>query len=254
MRMIKLIIAGIMLTMASCKSGYYYRANPVVNGEEIFPILLDDSYELYVREGFLEETGTGRKQLNTAQNRISATGKRIEVEYLLVSKNQKRCLYIATVPDKYRNRYQEDFMKDTINLYDARVFYYGELTQSDKVTFRSKSELNDRDVWTLTQAGSSITISEIREYKKGELTNILSMEDALKDPLVFKKSATYTIGHKDNDEEKPEFNEVAKGANAVFIKKNKKGKYAIYFEMSKPIEGFSHLKFLDQRVWYRPVE
>ena len=252
MKQIHILLTVLILALCSCKSSYYYRANALIEGEKIYPIDLDSTWELYFREGFLESSGKGLKELNVAPSKAASSGKRIEVEYLLISKDKQRVLYIATIPDKYRNRYEDDFMKDTINLYDARVFYYGRLTGDGKVIFYSKSNDKDRDIWTLRETRNDITIVEIREYKNDGLSNVISLGDALKDPLVFKKAKTYTIGHKDNSDEKPEFNEVKKGSLAVFIKEVKKGKYAIYFEMSKPINGFSHLNFLDQRVWYRP--
>ena len=190
---------------------------------------------------------------------------RIEVEYLLLSWVQKNALYISTIPDKYQHYYSNNFIADTlINAYDFSTFHFGKIEQDgESISFFSPEE-KQTVTWDIrpfiNQAfPKKISIREIAVQQNDLLEDVILINKALEEPLVFTHQDNFNIIF-----EKPGWkDDTCNNASMlcrlsdrkIYLDQQKHG-CDIYFRFNKGINYSrdSAIRFDSRRTRYYPVQ
>lgn len=221
-------------------------------------ILLDDSYDLYVREVFKSE----EENAKSVKTRVNSNDKSlilIEIEYLLISYSQNNAIYISTMPDmhqQYYDKFSKELLDDKmINIYDFKTFSFGKLEGNTKIKYIDKKD-KFSDTWNVVIGAKkeSIILESITERKNGEFEREIPLIEALKSEIIFKKLDGYKIVY---------LNPFIKGQNEIIEYKQDKlyflkngNNYQMYFFFTKEINKYGAryptIIFWDDRIKYKP--
>lgn len=202
-----------VLLIEACTSSFVYKrfAIDYVLDSEKGKIVLDNSYDFYVRAVTSKEqvvAGSDAKQrllglmeAGNLKGRFDIdTGRIIEIEYLWISRCQHTVLYVSTVADRFQNRYSDkSFLGlDKPNVADFRILLIGKV-DTDKVVFYGRDGAHT-DTWTIREKASEIRLQMIEQKRFGELEEVFLLDDAVHNPLVFKKLNSWKVMFLDKDD------------------------------------------------------
>jgi hypothetical protein len=240
--------------LGGCKHNYYLfgRAgdpDPV----DYRRILLDSTYELYVRK-VVRVGEEGNKDLESKQKtRRSKENPLIEVEYLLLSDSNNDVIYFSTLADKFQKYYQQYYLGDGyVNVEDFETICFG--TRQDEHTFiftSGDTALHSYDTWTWRKDDSGGKVLAVQEFVKGEFQLFIPAVQALKDSIFFKRVGAFSIVH-----HYPTFplneNVIPIQDETIHIMQDG-GCWVVYFVFTQPISnGYKKIKFLDNRIPFSP--
>jgi hypothetical protein len=209
---ILLVIIAILFTEA-CTSSFVYKRfkSEYVLPSEKGKIVLDSTYSFYVRSVTsseqdvagsgakqrvlsLSETGSLKGGFNTSSEKI------IEIEYLWISRFQHTVLYVSTVADRFQNRYSDSSFLglDKPNVADFRILLIGKV-DTDRVVFYGRDGKHT-DTWTIRDNGSEIVLQVIEQKSYGELEEAFLVDDAVHNPVVFKKLGNWKLMFLDKED------------------------------------------------------
>ena len=207
-------------------------------------LVLDSSYHLYIREVFLDTSDAGDKLVLANNNDLTASNKLIEIEYLLLSEQQNRVVYISTIPDKYQLYYAKKsrYLKRAyLNAYDFSTFRFGKKTAGGQAIVFENKTTSDNDTWNYKiENDSMLHVYEVMERINGSL-NIYNVDQALSRKASFVRTDSFRIAFRNMDKEKKV--EIKRGRpplkrfssdNTIYFKKEG-DKYSIYFRFDKTL-------------------
>jgi hypothetical protein len=197
---------GIMIFFISlscaCSRGKYYVSNTFREGDplKLQSVTLDSSYRFYTRTVYKDKNENRENVLRSnVSNADTANKIRIEVEYLLISWTDKNVIYITTVPDKFQSYYSTHILPDSIiNAYDFSTFHFGKLNDDgETVSFIAENGITKIN-WQLRPVLSNnfpkqISLRELSIEKKQVVTDVILVDRALQEPVVFTRQPNYTI-------------------------------------------------------------
>ena len=195
-----LLIFGLLF--GACSRGKYYITDTFRNGnvDNMQVLELDSTYNFYLRQVYKDKNQQQENVLKTNVDRSdTADKKRIEVEYLLLSWQAKKAIYISTIPDKYQHYYSSNHFADTlINAYDFSTFYFGRIDDNgESISFSTKDKKKvmtwDIRPFINTSFPSKIFIREIAVQRKDILENVILINRALEEPISFTRQKNFTI-------------------------------------------------------------
>lgn len=229
-------------------------------------IHLDSSYHYYLREVFKAKNTLQENVLKTNVEKGDTLDKvRIEIEHLLISSLHKNAIYISTIPDKYQKYYSANFIADTlINAYDFSTFHFGKIAEDgESISFVSEKE-KQTITWDIrpfingTFPGK-LSIREIAVQRNDLLENVILINKALEEPLVFKKQDNFAIVFEKPGWKQDTCNDASMlcklADQKIYLHKMKHG-YDIYFRFNKGINYSkdSAIRFDSRRTRYPPVK
>jgi hypothetical protein len=247
-----LLILG-LLSLTACKHYFYFFNGPDrLELNQPAGIRVDSTFELYVRK--VTRSGTTDKDLETTQAlKASDAQPLIEIEYLLISDKEKKLIYLSTLADKTQKYYQTNYVGDGyINIYDFETLLFGVLKNRHTVEFISKDPLpRNRIVWNLSRNGPDIVIRDIQEFEKNEFQLYIPANQALKDPILFKRLSPFQfIYHKPWT---PITENIIPLKDDLIHIDKEKNKYTAWFWLQRPLpNGYSKIKYLDRRIPFSP--
>jgi hypothetical protein len=208
-------------------------------------LVLDSSYHLYIREVFLDTSDAADKMVLANNNDLSPSNKLIEIEYLLLSEQQQRVVYISTIPDKYQSYYAKKsryLKREYLNAYDFSTFRFGKTTAGGQaIVFDDKND-RESDTWNYKIENDSILhVYEVVESSRGNRANCYSADEAFSRKASFVRMDSFRIAFRNMAKEKKV--EIKKGRpplkrfcinNTIYFKKEG-GKYSIYFRFDKTL-------------------
>ena len=191
-----------LILCCACSRGKYYISDVFRNGntENMQVLNLDKSYQFYLRQVYRDKNQRQENILKTNLEKNDTADKtRIEVEYLLLSWEQKKAIYISTIPDKYQHYYSSNHFADTlINAYDFSTFHFGIIhDDGESLSFTSKDrkKVMTWDIRPFINGSfpQKILIREIAIQRKDMLENVILINKALEEPLSFVRQKSFTI-------------------------------------------------------------
>ena len=251
-----IIFLLVLLSFAWAGCGIYYTKHSALKSISINDnavLTLDSTYKYYIRQLYLEENAGGQKSQNTIYDNTS-TGKLLEIEYLFLSRVHNNAIYISTVPDKYQRYYQDTATykgESFVNIEDFRKIFFGKLRTSSEIDFISKDGV-DGDVWKISTAENGsrdiITLETIEKSVNGEFVNLIPVDKALEQPIVFKQVPDWSLIYK---KKKDSF--IANSLDKSFHIRKTKNKYEVFFDFSNPDpRKKTTIYFSDKRIKYSP--
>ncbi len=205
-------------------------------------LVLDSSYHLYIREVFLDTSDAGDKMVLADNDNLSTGNKLIEVEYLLLSEQQNRVLYISTIPDKYQSYYAKKsryLKREYLNAYDFSTFRFGKKAEANALIFENAARYT---TWNYrVERDSILHVQQVVERSNRNTANTYPVDEALSRPAVFIRTDSFRIAFRNMDKEKKV--EIKKGRpplkrfstnNTIYFKKDG-SKYSIYFRFDKSL-------------------
>ena len=259
------VIILMVISCCGCSRGKYYVTNTFRNGtpDNVYYIDIDSSYRFYKREVYKDKD---EDSLNILRSNVSKTDTakkiRIEVEYLLISLQHKNVIYITTVPDKFQYYYSKYILPDTIiNSYDFNTFQFGKLdTAGEMVTFLKTNK--EREItWQLRPVLANsfpkqIFLRELTVEKKDMPDDVILVDKALQEQVVFTKQTTYNIVF---DRPGPKIKDAASlmqcrlSNERIYFYKGKHG-YNVSFRFNNSINGRdSAISFNHKRTIFTPL-
>ncbi len=226
--------------------------------------VLDSSYQLYIREVFLDTAVQGDRQVRPDNEEHSSKDKLIELEYLLLSIEHKKAVYISTIPDKYQLYYAKKsryLKREYLNAYDFSTFRFGTKTGNRNEIVFENSATGHKDTWIYEIVNDSILhVKEVVERLNGDAANIYFTDEALSRSASFIRADSFKIAFRNMDKEKK--NEIKRGRPPLlrFSKDNiiyyrgEKNKYTIYFRFNRNLVGLkdSAISFNNVRLVNAP--
>ena len=207
-------------------------------------MVLDNSFHLYIREVFLDTSDAGDKMVLATTNNFSAKNKLIEIEYLLLSEQQHKAVYIATIPDKYQTYYAKKaryLNREYLNAYDFSTFRFGKKTGAENTIVFENKNGNGSDSWNYKIENDSIL--HVYEVVEGisNSQHVYDADEALSRKASFVRTDSFRIVFRNMDKEKKV--EIKRGRpplkrfckdNTIYFKKDG-DKYSIYFRFDKTL-------------------
>jgi len=190
-----------LMAVSSCSRGKYYITDRFRKGDtcSMNVITIDSSYRFYIREVFMTQNEKNEKVIDTG-SKLKIDGKKIiEIEYLLLSWQQKKVIYISTIPDKFQHYYSSCFTPDTLlNAYNFSTFHFGNIAADGESIEFVSPEKKQTVTWDIrpfigTQSSDKISIREIVVQQNDEIRNIVLMSQALEQPLTFIRRPNFSI-------------------------------------------------------------
>jgi hypothetical protein len=227
-------------------------------------IVLDSSYELYIREVYKDVSVPGDFKVKERVTTVNPeTDKLIEIEYLLVSFKKGNAFYISTIPDKYQNYYSKKikyFKTEELNAYDFSTFSFGKINSAGNAVKFDNEVTKHSDTWRFNLLGDSLHVYQAEERIKNDPVNIYLVDEALSKPALFIRKPNFKIAFRNMEKEKRE--ETRKGRppylrfsidSTVYYQTANK-KTSIYFRFNRNITGFrdSTIKFSFDRMHNHP--
>lgn len=163
-------------------------------------IRVDSTFTLYIRKTFKETDSSGFQRMASEKK---STNILIDVSYLMVSERYNKVIYLSTVPDKYKNYYQFNYINDNvINFYDLNVIQFGQWKPTaQQITFKSGDK--KLDVWNTSMSPSGIKIHNIQEIKFNTFHNILLLDSAFAKEVFFERIGALNFVYKERDKHEP---------------------------------------------------
>ncbi len=216
-------------------------------------ITIDDTYDYYIREYYVEEENERYELRSKQQPAISSSKKLIEVEYLFVSNDgSDNVLYLTTVPDRRQMRYSENYLgSDSINMHDVRMLHLGKMTGNNKdsflfVDFKSAN----RDTWHIQRIGTSaIKVHTILNVKNNELNQMMIVDSALANPVIFEKVPSFHLVYYDPKKKDAAIAGVDK--NRLYYHDGEHNEIIVYYDKELP-EGKNVQRFPKKQIVYDP--
>jgi len=244
----KKIVTIVFCTMLlfSCARKFYITStfrNGVPAGIQQW--VLDSSYQLYIREVFLDTTNTGDKLVSNSNTNYTSSNKLIEIEYLLLSAQQGRVVYISTIPDKYQTYYAKKaryLQREYLNAYDFSTFHFGKKIAGQNSLVFENTSTKHSDTWNYTiDAGNILHVYEVVERINGEANNVYLADEALSRKASFVRTDSFRIAFRNMDKEKktetkrgrPPLKRFSKD-NTIYFNNDGKG-YTIFFRFDKSL-------------------
>ena len=206
---------------------------------------LDSTFHLYIREVFLDTTNPGDKSVKNNNEIFSRANQLIEIEYLLLSLQNNKALYISTIPDKYLNYYAKKarYLKRTyLNAYDFSTFRFGKKAlQKNEIVFENVAA-HQSDTWKYEIENDSVLhVYEVVERLNGDAANVYLVDEALSRQATFIKQPHYRIAFRNMDKERkvekkrgsPPLERFSKDS-CIWYKKEG-SKYTLYFRFNKSL-------------------
>ena len=231
-------------------------------------IKLDTSYHLYIREVFLDTSDLGDKSVKNSNNTFSASDKLIEIEYFLFSKENKKAVYISTIPDKYQNYYSKKgryLPKEYLNAYDFSTFRFGKKTKNkDEIVF-DNTITNHSDTWKYEmEEGSILHVLEVVERINGNVGNVYLVDEALSRTASFIRTDSFKIVFRNMDIER-RIEKKKRGRkpddrfskDSIIYYRSDGNKYSIYFRFNTslpPKYKDSTISFSNSRLVNAPFQ
>lgn len=282
-----------VVLLFSCGRKYYLSADislaDTTSRKKIQVLQLDTSYHFYRREVYKDTNSAGLKTLQSSvKGKPGENLMPIEVEYMLISAQHGNVIYISTIPDKFQKRYIHSSRDKTfLNAYFFNTFHLGAIVKNtahtQQVLFSSKKEKNAySDEWEIDYNQDSVTIRSILKRQNGIFDQYILVNEALEQPLSFKKMDAYQIVHyylTEGEANRTFLGKLLQKVKKLFRKKatnlandkerhlvnnqmtfvttsrHKKKKYRIYFKWDAPLRGKnerSTIFFNDARIHYQP--
>jgi len=228
-------------------------------------LVLDSSYHLYIREVFLDTSNAGDKVVKTAKTISGQPGKLIEIEYLLLSEQQKKAVYISTIPDKYQTYYAKKakyLQREYLNAYDFSTFRFGRKADDDNAIVFDNKLTNYSATWNYKiEKDSILHVYEVVERFNGDASNVYLADEALSRRASFIRTDSFRIAFRNMDKEKkvetklgrPPLKRLSKDDIIYF--RNDGKKYSIYFRFDKslpPAYKDSTISFGNTRLVNQP--
>ena len=191
-----------VILFCACSRGKYFVSNVPDEGNApgMRSITLDTSYRFYVRTVYVDKDENDENVLRSNVNKRDTANKiRVEVEYLLVSWQHKNVIYITTVPDKFQGYYSTHILPDTIiNAYDFNTFQFGKLNNDGEIISFISEDGTRKINWQIRPVLSNgypkqISLRELSVEKKQVVEDVILVDRALQEPVVFTKEPNYTI-------------------------------------------------------------
>jgi hypothetical protein len=203
--------------------------------------VLDSSYKLYIREVLLDTTNAGDKLVRDSNTDHTNTDKLIEIEYLLLSAQQGRAVYISTIPDKYQTYYAKKaryLKREYLNAYDFSTFHFGKKIAGQNSLVFENTNTNHSDTWNYTiEADSILHVSEVVERINGEANNVYLVDEALSRKASFVRTDAFRNMDKEKKAEtkrgRPPLQRFSKD-NTIYFSNDGKG-YTIFFRFDKSL-------------------
>lgn len=206
---------------------------------------LDSSCHLYIREVFLDTINPGDKSVKNNNETYNAANQLIEIEYLLLSLQNNKAVYIATIPDKYLNYYAKKaryLKRNYLNAYDFSTFRFGKKAlQKNEISFDNIAA-NTSDTWKYEMENDSVLhVYEVVERINGDAANVYLVDEALSRQATFIKQDNYKIAFRNMDKERkvekkrgrPPLERFSKDS-CIWYKKDG-NKYTIWFRFNKSL-------------------
>jgi hypothetical protein len=203
-----------VLLSCACNRGKYYVSNTFREGDvgEIQFLTLDSSYCFYTRTVYKDKNENNENVLRSNVNKTDTANKiRIEVEYLLLSWKHKNAIYITTVPDKFQSYYSTHILPDTIiNAYDFSTFHFGKINNDGEIISFISIDSSRKIGWQIRPVLSNdypkqISLRELSIEKKQVVTDVILVDRALQEPIIFTKQPNYAIVFDKPGNNKPEY-------------------------------------------------
>jgi hypothetical protein len=208
-------------------------------------LVLDSSYHLYIREVFLDTNDAGDKMVLINNDNAASNNKLIEIEYLLLSTQQNKVVYIATIPDKYQTYYAKKakFLKrEYLNAYDFSTFHFGRKTAGEHSIVFENNSTGHSDTWHYRiEKDSILHVYEVVERRKGDVANVYLADEALSRKASFIRTDSFRIAFRNMDKEKRVETKKGRAPLQRFSKdniiyyRNDGNKYTIYFRFNKTL-------------------
>ena len=186
----------------ACGRGKYYITSVFRKGEadKMSVLDLDSTYHFYLRDVYRVKNGPNDYVMKANIPKSDTIERaRIEVEYLLLSWQHKKAIYISTVPDKYQHYYSTHHFADTlINAYDFSTFHFGKIADDGEgISFSSKDgkKVLSWDIRPFITADhpKRLFIREIAVQRRETMESVILVNKALGEPLYFNRHAS---GHR----------------------------------------------------------
>jgi hypothetical protein len=258
----------LLILCFACSRGKYSVSNAFRKGDcgNMETMLLDSSYRFYLREVFLDKNQLNENVLNSnVEIGDTANRKRIEVEYLLISRAYNNAIYITTVADKYQHYYSTNRYADTlINAYDFSTFHFGKISgNGESIVFESgeSGKIINWDIrpFLLTGFPTKISIREIDVRRKDKFENTILINRALEQPITFRQQKNFTIIFEPPSWKTDTCNEYlpirSLSDQRIYFDKMKNG-YDLFFRFNENIGNSkdSAIRFDSKRIRYMPFK
>jgi len=205
--------------------------------------VLDSSYRLYIREVFLDTMVRGDRQVKADNEVYNKNDKLIEIEYLLLSTEKKRAVYISTIPDKYQLYYAKKakyLKREHLNAYDFSTFRFGKKADNSNTIVFDNINTGHSDTWIYEiEQDSILHVKEVVERINGEAVNIYFADEAIDPNASFIRTDSFKIAFRNMDKEKKNENRLGRppklrlSIDNIIYYRNKKDKYTIYFRFNR---------------------
>jgi len=207
-------------------------------------LVLDSSYHLYIREVFLDTSDAGDKMVLANNNDLSPGNKLIEIEYLLLSEQDNRAVYISTIPDKYQSYYNKKshyLKREYLNAYDFSTFRFGRKATAEKAIVFKDKKGDGSNTWNYRIENDSILHVYEVEESINDSRRIYSTDEALSRKASFVRTDSFRIAFRNMEKERKV--EIKRGRpplkrfcrdNTIYFKKEG-DKYSIYFRFDKSL-------------------
>ena len=191
------------LALQSCSRQYTYLKNKEPKGDTS-SILVTQDFDCYVRDVYRvqgerqkmrtnpfgkDSTGQQVQYYSMEQEKTSNEDLLLEIEYILISKQNKAFIYITTVPDVNMRYYTEVRKKnppEVLNAYDFNTIQLGKLIGNNMVEFQG---LKTGEVvkWEYDAAGDDLELLRIIEYQNKIYRAEYSIVNGIAHGAKFKK-------------------------------------------------------------------
>ena len=225
----------------------------VKTAQPIQEITLDDTYKLYVRQVCkpIEENS----RACNCELLPPASRKRIEIEYLFFSTSNENFIHITTVPDVYFKSYSYDlFNRDSlVNIKKLNRFHFGKVDHIKKEIRFLQKKAAQHDLWRFDLKNETLEIKSVVEQKAERNHDVMELQFAFDQPIVYYKRDKYLLGYKQNVESNTLDSLVLADKNSFYFTEEN-NKFKLYFILTEPPPGrkFKTLFFRNERIMYSP--
>lgn len=251
----KFLFAVILLLMlGACRKVFYYTSlDPATNPQSVVGKLqLDNTYKFYVRQVFEEKVNNESELKSDVPATARGKEELIEVEYLFISKDSNRVVYITTMADKYKQRYRKFYLGDKYaNAWDFKTFLFGELLPGNEIKFTDWKNYKT-DTWQIDFSNGNderVYFTQLTEKRDSIYHQQIPVKEVLKHEVFFTKvNDPMVVFHQNETRE----DTVQLLNNTIYLLK-RRGRHRLYLQFNGKVnDKRSTIYFGEGRIVYDP--
>lgn len=256
--MIKLpVIASMLVLFCACNSNRYFHslASSSPRLKKLDSIVLDGSYTLYTR-AVCQPAGNQNALRQDCASLPPGSGERVEIEYLLLSRQKGNMIYFSTAPHLLPGRYRQSFYNNysLLNFDDFNRFHFGKIEEAQRRIYLQETNKPWQDIWEfrLNEAGDFL-ITAYTDSLTRKKAKLMVTENTLSFPIRFLRQDSISIGYQRYVEDGKAESFIPLEKNIIYFrKKNRKTFFIVFKTVGAYYGNVRYAEFPAFRTRYSP--